>query len=124
MDIAWGHVLRDAVIVFVISFIGGFIAGFVGAMAGNPILTGTLLDILNPLFVLAAFVYVSRHAPAERWKHLILVAIGAWLISLVQIPFGFISAGGWTISLIPILVLMAIGGWLGTLSSQHPTPTS
>lgn len=117
MDLNWARVVIDAIIVFVLSFIAGFIGGLLMAAVGgtNPV----LIEVLNPIFIIGGFAYVSSRAPGNRWKHLFAVAIVTWLISLVQVLFGLSDIFSWLVSLIVILILMAIGGWLGSMLASR-----
>ena len=106
-----GPIIRDVVIVWVLTAIGGFVAGiatggpqrdaqrFMLAVAASNLLLGTV-----------AFTIAGCLAPPGRWCHLAIVAAGAWLTSLLNVMFFGVGVAQWTGGAIFMAVIMGIGG--------------
>jgi len=113
MNIDWKRVLIDSTIVFLSSVVTGFISGLLVAALHLSDQGALIILILNPLAIMAAFAYASARIPEYPWKHLFLVAVVVWLISVIQPLVGAFSYMDWLISIVIIIVLMGIGGAIG-----------
>lgn len=110
MKIEWIRVLRDVLMVVVLATLGT--VGFGYLMVGQPVWTqyAAMLVILS-----AGFAVSGSLAGEGRFRHLAIVALGVWLVNVVDslqqperlpanIIQGFIAVGfamgvGWAISL-------------------------
>jgi hypothetical protein len=119
MNIDYMGVIKDGIIVFVLSFLGGFIVGIYGSLFGLNGLGALLpwIGVSNLICVSAGFWYVSRRARAD-WIRLFQVAIVVQLISLINLPLGFNTPLQWATGFIYILVFMAIGGFADRLTRK------
>jgi len=105
-----GPIIRDTVIVVVLTAVGGFIIGLVEAIgterelhasAASTLLLGTIG------FVISGF--LSR---GNRWRHLGFVAFGVWLFGLVNVALFGLTITQWIFSSIGIALMMGLGGAL------------
>ena len=111
--IRYGAVVRDVLIVWLLTSIGGFVVGlavgttqsprFMLAVAASNILLGTV-----------AFIIVGCLAGEGRWKHLAVVALLVWLIGVVNLAFG-VTLVQWFFGFIPLAVVMGLGGGIAHL---------
>ncbi len=108
-----GPVLRDVAILFGLTFGGGFI---IGVAVGNPSENDrarTAIAISNIIFLIVGFTMAGCLVPAGvRWRHLGLVAVGAWLCGLINVVLYGTTIPLWISSGIFIALLMGIGGAL------------
>lgn len=115
MQIKWLRVVRDVVIVTVFLFIGGFIVGHAGTVTKEKLAVSSfLLGILG--FCLCGCLTIEN-----RWKHLLIVALGVWLINcllfLPSLPFSVLA---WVLNVGIIFVPMVIGGALSSVLAIAP----
>jgi hypothetical protein len=106
-----GPIVRDVIIVWVLTAMGGIVAGvatggpqrdaqrFMIAVAVSNLLLGTV-----------AFTIVGCLAPPRRWRHLAFVALGGWFTSLINVVFFGVSIPQWIGGAIFMAIIMAIGG--------------
>jgi hypothetical protein len=111
----WAAVARDVVIVVVLTFLVGFVVGLFGA-SPDPV----AIAVSNLFLGVVAFTISGRLARGNRWLHLLVMAIGVWLLSLttVLLPslrLGSMSLVWWIISVIPISLAASLGGGLSYL---------
>ncbi|HKP38046.1 MAG TPA: hypothetical protein VJT71_14410 [Pyrinomonadaceae bacterium] len=105
-----GPIIRDVVIVWVLTAIGGFVIGFSGGAHSDPQRSQVALIISNFFLGTVAFTISGCLAPPPRWRHLGSVAIGAWLTSLINVLFFHVNIAHWVGSAIFIAIIMGIGG--------------
>jgi len=111
--VRFGPIIRDVVIVWVLTAIGGFLVGLAaGATGGN--MQG-LLVLSNLLVGTAAFTIAGCLAPAPRWRHLGFVALGSWLTGIVNVLFFHVTIPQWIGSAFFIAIIMGIGGGISYL---------
>ncbi len=115
--IRWGAVVRDVVIIWILTGLGGFAVGVTGAPREN-LLVG--YAVANIIFGTVGFTISGCMAKVGRWKHLFVVAVGVWLVSLVNIFIGPISIADWLFGLVFIVFMMAVGGGLSCLFVRTP----
>ena len=110
-------ILRDILIVFALTFVGGFVVGFIFATQGayGTSSYAVALGLSNLLLSTVGFVISGCLAPPERWRHLLLVAVGVWLLSLINVAFMGVPLIQWAILAIPIAVTMGVGGGVSHL---------
>ena len=110
MQVDLKRVARDAVVVFALTFIGGFLVGIAGQFT---YLSSVWIGVSNLVLGSAGFAYSAYNARGHRWEHLFAVALGVWLLSLINPLLGLSSISSWTFGIIFILILMLIGAGIG-----------
>ena len=116
-----GSIVRDVGIVWILTGIGGFIVGFAtGGRQQDP--QGFILAVIASNFMLGtvAFTIVGCLAPAERWRHLGFVAIGAWLISIVNVLFLGVTVPQWIFGALFMAFIMGFGGAISYVFKKRP----
>lgn len=118
-----GPIIRDIVIVWVLTAIGGFVAGvatggperdaprFMLALMVSGLLLGTV-----------AFTIAGCLAPPARWRHLGFVALGAWLTGLINVAFFGVSIPQWIEGAIFMGIIMGAGGAISYVFNRGPKP--
>jgi hypothetical protein len=109
-----GPILRDVVIIVMLTFIGGFVIGLAGtpptssrgmlAIAASNLLLGTI-----------GFAISGCLAVGNRWRHLGYIALGVWLAGLLNVMFFGFSVAEWFFSVIAVAMMMGIGGAISYL---------
>jgi hypothetical protein len=116
MGLDWKRVAIDAITVFIASVVAGFVVGIIAGSVGVQAESAALaLVALNSLAIIGAFAYCSARIKEKPWKHLVVVALVVWVISLIQPLLGFVSYSQWVASIVIIFILMLIGGGIGRL---------
>ncbi|WP_076789663.1 DUF4339 domain-containing protein [Chlorobium sp. KB01] len=109
----FGYVIRDVIIVAVLTAIGGFAVGLASGRAdmSSP---GFVLGLAasNTLLGSVGFIIVGCLAKGNRWRHLLHVAVGVWLVGLLNVMIGMISFGEWFFSVFFVALIMGVGGGL------------
>ena len=116
-----GAIIRDIVIVWILTAIGGFVVGFAtGGREQDP--QGYILGILAANFLLGtvAFTIVGCLAPADRWRHLGFVAIGAWLTSIINVLFFGVTVPQWIFGALFMAFIMGFGGAISYVFKKRP----
>jgi hypothetical protein len=119
-----GPILRDVIIVTVlIAMAPGVAAVATGSPAHLPN-HYTVADAVS-VFMLGtiAFTISGCLSPAGRWRHLVLVAVGAWLACLFNVIFFAGSILGWILTAMLLATVMGIGGTLSYVfkKGSHPS---
>lgn len=123
MEINWKHVARDVLIIFALTFVGGFIVGFSSAISGNTT-SAAYLGLSNIIFGTLGFAISYLWTTTGRVNHLLAVAGGTWVLSFVNVLFGFGTVGTWIFALIPVLLMAGLGslvgwGWTSVIGSKE-----
>ena len=106
--------LRDVVILFVLTVAGSFIIGFATAASGGRSLPAGAIALSNLVFSHDRLYHCWMLAKGSRWLHLSCVAFGLWLVSVVNVVFtGSIAL--WFAGAFFIAFVMALGGGLSYL---------
>jgi len=105
-----GPIIRDVAIIFLLTFIGGFVIGFAGG--GRTPRTMAAVAISNMSLGTVGFTISGCLAVGKRWNHLAFVALGVWLIGLMNIEIAGISFWQWVFSSIFVAIMMGLGGAL------------
>ncbi len=111
-------ILRDALIILILTFVGGFIIGLcrpMFKMSDQEFMS--LIGLSNLLFSVIGFTIAGSLSPNQRWKHLLLVTLCVWPMGLINLFFG-IPVIQWVISILPLLITMAIGGAISYLFAK------
>ena len=112
----FGAIALDVGIVSGLTFIGGFIVGAT-AKSGGEVLIGL---IWASLFLgSVGFTIVGCRAKDNRWHHLAYVAVGTWLISIVNVMLGFSSLSQWFVSSFFVALMMGTGGVLSLVFKKQ-----
>ena len=103
-------IIRDIVIVWLLTGIGGFILGFARGPERDQQQLMLATAASNFLLGTVAFVIVGCLAPPDRWRHLGFVAIGAWFTSLINVLFFGVTVPQWLFAAIVMAIIMGFGG--------------
>jgi len=120
-----GPIIRDVVIVWVLTAMGGFVAGL--ATGGPPRdAQRFMLAVMVSNFLLGtvAFTIAGCLAPPGRWRHLSFVALGAWVTSLINVVFFGVSIPQWIGGAIFIAIIMSIGGAISYVFKRDTKPSA
>jgi hypothetical protein len=118
-------VIRDVIIVWVLTAAGGFVVGFAaGVLQLKPPLAMLALIASNFLLGTVAFTIVGCLAPLSRWRHLGFVALGAWFTSLINVVFFGVTIPQWVAGAIFMAIIMGIGGSLSYLFKRETKPSA
>ena len=106
-----GAVVRDVVIVLLLTGIGGFIIG-VALRSPTPGTPQTLAAIgaSNLLLSIIGFTISGVLARGARWRHLAIVATIVWLVSAVNVPT--VGLALWLAGAPLTAIIVAVGGAL------------
>ena len=120
-----GPIIRDVIIVWVLTAMGGFVAG---VATGGPQQDAQRLMIAaavsNLLLGTVAFTIVGCLAPPGRWRHLAFVALGAWFTSLINVVFFGVSVPQWIGGAIFMAIIMGIGGGISYVFKKDTRPSA
>jgi hypothetical protein len=108
----WKAIIRDVVIIWLLTGIGSFIIGIATIGSKMPMVAIALSNIILGVI---GFCISGCIIKDNRWKHLIIVAVFVWLTSLFNIIFLQASFSNWLFSIIIIFIMMAVGGGLSFL---------
>ena len=116
-----GPIIRDVVIVWVLTAIGGFIAAIAGGPQQDPQRFVVAVAASNILLGTVAFIIVGCLAPPKRWRHLGFVAIGVWFSSIIYVLFLGVTILQWVFGAIFMIVIMGIGGAISYVFKKKAT---
>jgi hypothetical protein len=108
-------VLRDVIIVIVLSGLGGFIVGFASTSRHDSPLYIYSLALSNSLFCIIGFTISGCLAIENRWRHLAIVAAIVWAVSIFNVIFFEFTIIKWAASAIAIAIFAVIGGGISLL---------
>jgi hypothetical protein len=105
-----GRIIADIGIIFGLTFLGGFVVGFVSAFSYGVSAPMLALGASNLVLGTIGFILSGMRAPAgNRWPHLLWVALGVWILGLINVLFG-LNIGAWIASAAGVAMTMGIGG--------------
>ena len=110
-------VIRDVVIIWVLTALAGFTIGVTG-VEGDSYIVG--LAFANIIFGVVGFCISGCLAKSNRWKHLCIVALGVWLVSLINVLAASITLLSWFLGVILIYIMMGIGGSISYIFARTP----
>ena len=119
MAIEWKGLARDVAIVFVLTFLGGLVVGFTTSMVGAEVNVAAIA-LSNIVFGTVGFTISGCIVKINRFKHLYQVALGVWLLSLINVAFGLVDIQQWLVSILSVLLMMGMGGGLSYLFVRTP----
>lgn len=118
-------VIKDALIIFILTAIGGFIIGVCKALLGisaeNYLIA---IGLSNVFFSIVGFLISAVKVKKSRFKHLFKVSFIVWILSSVNIILGYANVLQWCLSAVVILVSMGIGGGLSYIFVSESTEIS
>lgn len=105
-------VIRDVIIIWILTFIGGFIVGIINGLFDGFSIVSTIAAATNVLLSIVGFAISGCLAPPRRWRHLIFVAVGVWVTSFINVVLGD-SLSHWFLGgLVMVVISMPVGGAL------------
>ncbi len=119
MAIEWKGVARDVAIVFVLTFLGGLVVGFTSSLTGGEV-NVLAIALSNIIFGTVGFTISGCIVKINRFRHLYQVALGVWLLSLVNVALGLVDIQQWLVSILSVLLMMGMGGGLSYLFVRTP----
>lgn len=118
-------VIRDVILVWFFTGVGGVATGITARVLELTPLQGMLiLAASNFLLGTVAFTIVGCIAPPDRWRHLGLVALGAWFTSLINVLFFGVSIPQWIGGAIFTAIIMAMGGAISYIFKRDTEPST
>jgi len=116
----FGPIIRDVVIIVVLTAMGGFVIGLTGTVASQRGMVAIMAS--NLLFGTVGFIISGCLAPGERWPHLAYVAVGVWLFGLVNVIFFRVGIVQWFFSSIAVGLMMGLGGACSYVFRRDKSP--
>jgi len=117
-----GLIIRDVVIIFALTFIGGFVVG----LAASPTSQRGMLAIAasNMLLGTVGFVISGCLTVGNRWRHLFYVAVGVWLMGLMNVLFFGFGVVQWFFGIFGVSLMMGVGGALSYIFHRDNEPSA
>ena len=107
-------VVRDAIIVTVLTGLGGFILGFASTDHSSRFyFYGIALS--NGLFCIIGFTISGCLAVGNRWRHLAFVGAIVWAVSIFNVIFFGFPIVMWMASVFAVAIFALIGGGISLL---------
>ena len=119
MPINWIAVVRDVSIVVGLVLVSSFAAAQLIQATGEEV-TALVIGLSNFFWGTVGFTISGCLAKIQRFKHLLIVAIGLWLVSFVNVAMGLTPVQMWAAGFLLILVMMGMGGGLSYLFVRTP----
>ncbi|MGQ0700097.1 MAG: hypothetical protein ACT4PZ_17860 [Panacagrimonas sp.] len=121
----WKAVARDVLIVMGLTFFGGIPIGFLATSLGAKDSPNMLLAIAlsNFLFALIGFTVAGCLARTNRFRHLLVVTVIVWVLSIANVFLLHAPLINWFYSLPFLLLVMGLGGAVSFLFVKKPTQT-
>ena len=114
-----GSILRDVLILTLLSALGGFIIGIAvgpNLNAGRALLAAAVAQISLGI---VGFTISACLASQSRWGHVAFVAIGVWLVGLNNVVWFGSAVSEWLRSSILIAATMFVGGAISYLFRRN-----
>jgi hypothetical protein len=119
MPINWIAVARDVSIVFGLVLVSSFAAVQLLELRGEEA-TPLVIGLSNIFWGTVGFTISGCLAKVQRFRHLLMVAVGLWLVSFVNVVMGLTQAQVWAAGFLLILMMMGLGGGLSYLFVRTP----
>ena len=123
MHIRWAALIRDVSIVFGLVLASSFAAAQIIQAMGAEVTAG-VIGLSNFFWGTVGFTISGCLARVQRFKHLLMVAVGLWLVSFVNVAMGLTPLLTQVAGLLLILLMMGLGGGLSYLFVQAPSAES
>lgn len=104
-------VVRDVIMLWVLTALGGFFVGFFGRQAGWGIMA---VAVSNLIMGTIGFTISGCLVGGQRWPHLLKVMLIVWLTGLINLHFG-VTLIQWVLSVIALGLVMLVGGGISYL---------
>ncbi len=119
MHIRWAALIRDVSIVFGLVVASSFAAAQIIQAMGAEVTAG-VIGLSNFFWGTVGFTISGCLARVQRFKHLLMVAVGLWLVSFVNVAMGLTPLLTQVAGLLLILLMMGLGGGLSYLFVRTP----
>ena len=119
MHIRWAALIRDVSIVFGLVVASSFAAAQIIQAMGAEVTAG-VIGLSNFFWGTVGFTISGCLARVQRFKHLLMVAVGLWLVSFVNVAMGLTPLLTQVAGLLLILLMMGLGGGLSYLFVKTP----
>jgi hypothetical protein len=111
-------VARDVAIVYSLTFLAGTVIGLSGAEHGARYRLA--VAAANVIFSIVGFAISGAIAKTDRFDHLFQVAIGVWLLGLLNVLITSTTFFQWLLSFLMIMVTMGLGGLVSFVFVRKP----
>ena len=112
-------IARDVSIVFGLVLASSFAAAQIIQAMGEEVTAG-VIGLSNFFWGTVGFTISGCLARVQRFKHLLMVAVGLWLVSFVNVAMGLTPLLMQVAGLLLILLMMGLGGGLSYLFVRTP----
>jgi len=119
MPIRWIAVARDVSIVVGLVMVSSFAAAQIIQAMGEEV-TALPIGLSNFFWGTVGFAISGSLARVQRFKHLLIVAVGLWLVSFVNVAMGLTPLPIWAAGFLLVLAMMGLGGALSYLFVGTP----
>jgi hypothetical protein len=116
----WKIIIRDVLIIWVLTSLGGFFVGL-GAGAAHIKPPIEAIGLANIICGTIGFGLIGCLTPHNRLKHLLIIGALTWITSVVNVIFFGVIILYWFLGLISILLMLLVGGGLSYLI-RKPLP--
>ena len=111
-------IARDVAIVYGLTFLAGVVIGLSGAEFGERYRLA--VAAANIIFSIVGFAIAGTIVKVDRFHHLFQVAIGVWLLGLINVLISRTTLVQWLFSFVMIMVTMGVGGTISFLFARNP----
>jgi len=119
MPVNFIAIARDISIVFGLVVASSFAAAQIIQAMGEEV-TPLVIGLSNFFWGIVGFTISGCLAKVQRFKHLLMVAVGLWLLSFVNVAMGLTRPEVWAVGFLLILAMMGLGGGLSYLIVKTP----
>jgi FtsH-binding integral membrane protein len=117
--VRWKIVVRDVILIFILTGVGGFLIGLAATASGGgapmPVIAAS-----NIALSILGFAISGALTRSDRIRHLLMVALLVWILSLVNLLLGF-SLVQWLLGGPAILFACVVGGGIAALLFRPQT---
>lgn len=117
MEIKWKAVIRDVIIIWILTFLGGYVVA-VATAPSSPNLNAVAIS--NLIFLIVGFTISGCIEKVKRFNHLSIVALAVWLAGLFNVLFLDKSMIDWLSGILAIAITMLIGGLISFIFVRSP----
>ena len=115
----WKIIIRDAVLIFILTFIGTTLAGVALVFVDIPVGSG----MVSIVFTVIGFTISGLLTRTDRPRHLLMVAVLYWVLGLSDLFLG-IPLASWFASGIGVLFSCVVGGGTAAFLGRFGTTAS
>ncbi len=110
----WKTVLRDVAFIYLATFWAGFLIAFFWPSSFG---INNLIRFVAMGLCIIGFTISGAIAKTERFKHLFMVALGVWILGLIDVCFFALPIKTWLLQFFYMMAYMATGGFLSFVFS-------